>query len=109
MDEQEMRGAADVFFAERMLGLAMGNPGAVVVLGLISKRPDFPMLLAALEGLNEGLGLQGSKIWIFFKDDCNRDVNIFAEAVMALFHGLFPDRIPIKCPVEFSRGPGETK
>lgn len=61
-----------------VIKMAEGNPGALTVMMSVLKHPKGDLFkLLDMDDMN----LRGSKIWIGFKDHCDRDMDKFLECV----------------------------
>ena len=61
---------------------AQGHPGSLAILNKCSKRDDFSLILAYLEGTETF----GPKIWIMFKNECKEDYEVFFKKCLPKYH-----------------------
>lgn len=62
----------------RIIELSDGNPGAVKTLAsLVKTQNDGEELL---DKLTEN-GVRGPLVWVGYKDHCDRDIDVFADAI----------------------------
>lgn len=63
---------------DAVVKLCEGNPGAInVLMSLRETQDDYIFLWIALDKN----GINGSNIWILFKDECGEDIDVTADRI----------------------------
>jgi hypothetical protein len=63
----------------RIVFLSEGNPGAATALGtLVTARDDAAQVIESMESMD----IRGSRIWLGYKEYCEKDIDTFARCVL---------------------------